>query len=88
MELWIVNAAGRCERVLDLARLSKHMPASLAATASGTFLIAFVDRMFEVDLVEIDAEGQAMAAVRGYHRLRFGAGTTRTLPSMWSCTLH
>ncbi len=59
-ELWILNASDHCERVLDLARLSKHMPACIAGTPRGTFLIAFVDRVFEVDIVEIDAHGSLL----------------------------
>lgn len=56
-ELDLLSPAGRCVRTVSLAALSKRPPMLVSATDRATLLLAFVDRLFEVELYEIDLDG-------------------------------
>lgn len=59
-ELSLWDADSRCTRSIDLASFSKRLPTVVSCTEAGTFLIVFVDRSHQLDLIEIDREGQLL----------------------------
>ena len=59
-ELTVVGDAGRPARRVDLSRVSKRMPVLASATPAGTFLVAFGERVFDVELVEVDVDGRVV----------------------------
>lgn len=56
-EVQLLSPAGDCRRTLSLAAISKRPPMLIASTERDTLLLAFVDRLFEVELYEIDLDG-------------------------------
>lgn len=56
-EIWIVSPRGRVVQKLGLSTVSKRLPRTLSWTHRNTFLITFVDRVFEVDVAEVDRTG-------------------------------
>ena len=59
-QLVLLSPAGERVSTLDLSRLSKRMPLIASPTPQGTFLVAFADDTFAVDVVEIDATGSLL----------------------------
>ncbi len=59
-ELLLFSPEGRPLRTLGLAALAKQPPMLVAATDRDSLLIAFVDRLFEVEIVEIGFDGQLL----------------------------
>ena len=59
-QLVLLSPAGERVSTLDLSRLSKRMPLIASPTPQGTFLVAFADDTFAVDVVEIDATGRLL----------------------------
>jgi len=59
-EIALLSAAGERTATLDLSPLSKRMPLVASQTPRGTFLLAFADNLFEVDIVETDQHGRLL----------------------------
>jgi hypothetical protein len=59
-EIVLWSPAGERISTLDLSPLSKRMPLTASPTPQGTFLVAFADELFAVDVVEIDASGNLL----------------------------
>src|SRR5215203_5275714 len=59
-EIVLLSAGGERLSSLDLSPLSKRMPLMASSTPQGTFLVAFADELFGVDVVEIDASGSLL----------------------------
>lgn len=60
---WELQLLGRDAEVLrsiDLARHTQHMPRLVAWTRRGTFLVASLDVVYDVDLVELDRWGNLL----------------------------
>lgn len=59
-ELWVLELSGsRIERI-DLCAFSQRAPRMVQWTSRGTFLVSFVDSVYEVDIVEVDRDGQLL----------------------------
>ncbi len=56
-EVLIVAASGGIESRIDLCPVSKRLPRVVNWTPRGTLLVAFVDKVFEVDIAEFDLGG-------------------------------
>ncbi len=59
-QLRIVDSEGLTTHSIGLARFSKKLPRFANWTAQGTFLVAFYNRSFDVDLIEIDSRGNLL----------------------------
>ena len=59
-EVQLLSREGELVRTLGLAALAKQPPMIIAATDSESLLVAFVDRLFEVEIVEIALDGQLL----------------------------
>src|SRR6266511_1091479 len=59
-EIRLLSPAGERVATVDLSPLSKRMPLVASATPQGTFLVAFADRLFDVDVVEVDERGRLL----------------------------
>ena len=59
-EIELFSAAGERVVALDLSPLSKRTPVAASPTPQGTFLVAFTDNVFEVDVVEVDPLGRLL----------------------------
>jgi len=60
-ELLIVSPGGKViARHRDLATYSKRLPWTVSWTSNGTFLIAFVNKAHDLDIIEIDAKGRLL----------------------------
>ena len=59
-ELLLFSREGRPVRTLGLAALAKQPPMLVAATDHDSLLLAFIDRLFEVEIVEIGFDGQLL----------------------------
>jgi sugar lactone lactonase YvrE len=80
-ELWIVSFEGTVRDRIRLSCFSKRMPRSFWLSQRGTFLVVFVDRVFEVDIVEIDRQGRLLWYLPP-GALRFGCpSSVQLLPS-------
>jgi sugar lactone lactonase YvrE len=59
-ELWIVDLSGaRIDRI-DLCAFSQRAPRVVQWTPRETFLVSFVDAVYEVDIVEFDRNGRLL----------------------------
>jgi hypothetical protein len=56
-EVLIIAPSGAVEARIDLCPVSKRLPRVVTATPRGTLLVAFVDKVFEVDIAEFDPSG-------------------------------
>ena len=63
---------------IDLSPFSKRMPLVASSTPEGTFLVAFADVPFQVDVVEVDAEGRLLWYLPHLDRLGY-PGTIQLL---------
>src|SRR5436189_2863148 len=59
-EIAETTAGGARVATVDLSPLSKRMPLVASRTPRDTFLVAFADRLFEVDVVEVDRSGRLL----------------------------
>jgi hypothetical protein len=59
-ELLIVSPEGEVRRRFPLWNFTKRTPRAVSWTARKTFLISFLDSVFEVDILEIDADGRLL----------------------------
>ena len=59
-QIVLLSRAGERLSTLDLSPLSKRMPLTASRTLQGTFLVAFADNLFGVDVVEIDTSGRLL----------------------------
>ena len=59
-ELLIVSPDGEVTDRLRLATFSKRLPWSVAWTCNETFLIVFVNRAYDLDIIEIDSKGRLL----------------------------
>jgi len=59
-EVQLLSSDGAPIRTLGLAALAKQPPMLVAATDRDSLLVAFVDRLFEVEIVEIGLDGQLL----------------------------
>jgi DNA-binding beta-propeller fold protein YncE len=59
-ELATLSPAGAPLRVVDLSRISKRMPVLASRTREGTYVVAFGERVFDVELAEVDAQGRLL----------------------------
>lgn len=64
-ELVFFTLDGEVVRTIDLSRYSKDMPRVLSRTGANTFLVACLTDLFNVELVEIDAEGRLLWYLAG-----------------------
>jgi len=80
-EVLLLSSNGEPIRTLSLAALAKQPPMLIAATDRDSLLVAFVDRLFEVEIVEIGLDGRLLwyLPASGY---RFGCpGSLQRLPN-------
>ncbi len=59
-EIVVLSPVGERMATLDLSPLSKRMPVVASQTPQGTFLVAFADQPFGVDVVEVDERGRLL----------------------------
>ena len=59
-EVLLLSREGHLIRTLCLAAFAKQPPMLIAATDHDSLLVAFVDRLFEVEIVEIGLDGQLL----------------------------
>ncbi len=59
-ELLIVEHDGNVADIIDLSPFSKHVPRVLARADDGTFLVALLTDLFQMDLIELDGEGRLL----------------------------
>lgn len=59
-EVLLFSTQGSLERTISLAALAKQPPLLIAATERASLLIAFVDRLYEVEIVEIGLDGDLL----------------------------
>ncbi|MEZ5540447.1 MAG: NHL repeat-containing protein [Pseudomonadota bacterium] len=59
-ELLITSPTGDMSDCLYLDTLSKRLPRFVTWTCKGTFLVAFLNRAYDMDLVEIDRQGKLL----------------------------
>lgn len=59
-EIVTLSDAGERVATIDLSPFSKRMPLVASPTPEGTFLVAFADVPFEVDVVEVDQRGRLL----------------------------
>jgi hypothetical protein len=59
-EIVLLSPAGERVSTLNLSPLSKRMPLTASPTPQGTLLVAFADRPFGVDVVEVDVSGRLL----------------------------
>jgi NHL repeat-containing protein len=59
-EVLLLSREGLPIRTLSLAALAKQPPMLIAATDHESLLVAFVDRLFEVEIVEIGLDGRLL----------------------------
>jgi sugar lactone lactonase YvrE len=59
-DVLLLNVAGEVTGRIDLARVSKRMPRTLASTANGTLLVTFLTKSHELDIAEIDLTGSVL----------------------------
>lgn len=59
-ELQTLGPAGNPVATLDLAPVSKRLPLVVSHTPRDTFLLAFADELFAVDLAEVDEAGRLL----------------------------
>jgi sugar lactone lactonase YvrE len=57
-EVLLLSRDGQLIRTLALASFAKQPPMLIAATDHDSLLVAFVDRLFEVEIVELGLDGQ------------------------------
>jgi outer membrane protein assembly factor BamB len=63
-ELLIVADDGTVQDRIPLWPLSKHMPHVVSWSARKTFLISFVDKVYDVDIIEVDIRGRLLWYLR------------------------
>ena len=59
-ELLLMSDAGRITERLYLDTFSKRLPMYLSLTCNGTFLVVFINRAYDLDIVEIDRQGRLL----------------------------
>jgi len=80
-EVQLLSSEGEPIRTLSLAALAKLPPMLIRATDRDTLLLAFVDRLFEVEIVEIGLDGQLLWYLPASGH-RFGCpGSLQRLPN-------
>lgn len=80
-EVLLLSSEGRPIRTLSLAALAKQPPMLIAATDRDSLLVAFVDRLFEVEIVEIGLDGRLLWYLPASGH-RFGCpGSLQRLPN-------
>lgn len=67
-ELLIVSPDGVIADRLRLETLSKRLPRFISWTCNGTFLIVFLNRAYDLDIVEIDRQGRLLWCLPSYVR--------------------
>src|SRR5215210_1961290 len=67
----LLSPDGERAAILDLSPLSKRTPLVSSRTPHGTFLVAFADRLFDVDVVEVDAGGRMLWCLPHLDRLGY-----------------
>ncbi len=56
----VIDSMTRRPAAVDLSTISKHMPVGASRTSRDTFLVAFADEPFAVDLAEVDEGGRLL----------------------------
>lgn len=59
-ELQLLSSDGSLRQTIDLSLFTQHLPRLVSWTSRGTFLIASLDHVFDVDLLEVDAQGRLL----------------------------
>ena len=59
-ELLLVSPEGTITGLLHLDRFSKRLPWFVSWTCNGTFLIVFLNRAYDQDIIEIDQQGRLL----------------------------
>jgi hypothetical protein len=59
-EVLTFSVSGQCSGQIDLSVHSPYMPRIISTTPQDTFLIALVDSVFEVDILEVDRQGRLL----------------------------
>jgi DNA-binding beta-propeller fold protein YncE len=67
-ELLIVSPDGVITDRLRLDTLSKRLPRFISWTCNGTFLVVFLNRAYDLDIVEIDRQGRLLWCLPSYVR--------------------
>jgi hypothetical protein len=57
-ELLLLSSHEEVTSRFDLTNFSKRLPTAMSCSSEGTFLILFVDRSHQLDIVEIDRHGR------------------------------
>src|SRR5215211_32316 len=77
-EIAVLPDAGERAATIDLSPFSKRLPLVASPTPQGTFLVAFADVAYKVDLVEVDALGRLLWYLPPLDRLGY-PGTIQLL---------
>jgi DNA-binding beta-propeller fold protein YncE len=81
-ELAVFRANGGLDRTVALWTVSKKMPVVAAPTPAGGFVVAFGDRVHNVELAEVDRDGRLVWELPEAGRRRLGfPGSVQSLPS-------
>jgi sugar lactone lactonase YvrE len=59
-ELWILDVSGSLIDRIDLCAFSRRAPRMVQWTPRGTFIVSFLDGVYEVDIVELDRNGRLL----------------------------
>src|SRR5215208_31558 len=70
-EIVLLSRVGARAATIDLSPVSKRMPLVCSRTPRDTFLVAFADRLFDVDVVEVDRAGRALWYLPRLERLGY-----------------
>jgi hypothetical protein len=79
-ELAVFGDGGTRLATVDLSRVSKRMPLLASLTERGTFLLAFGERVFDVELVEVDSDGAVIWRLDADPERIGYPGTVQALP--------
>jgi len=64
-DVLLLSPSGEVTGRVDLARISKRMPRTLACTSNGTLLVTFLTKSHNLDIAEIDLAGSLLWYVAG-----------------------
>ena len=59
-QLVLMATDGTVKKCIDLTSFSKRLPTTVTSTEQGTFLIVFVDRSQQLDVIEVDGQGRLL----------------------------
>ncbi len=77
-ELLIVSPEGAVSDRLRLATFSKRLPWSVSWTHNKTFLVVFVNKVYDLDIIELDVKGRLLWSLPSNNR-QFGIVTSAQL---------